>query len=72
MVKNRNAGKPRNYALESGVYRFGKSKMYHKKAVYKFFKKKTAKKVSNESNTFFIVGYTHDEPRNRNCRLNQT
>ena len=48
MVKNKNAGKPRNYALESGVYRFGKSKMYHKKAVYKFLKKKTAKKVSRE------------------------
>ena len=46
MVKNKNAGKPRNYALEGGVYRFGRSKMYHKKAAYKFLKKKTAKKVS--------------------------
>ena len=46
MAKNKNAGKPRNYALESGVYRFGKGKMYHKKAVYKFIKKKAAKKVS--------------------------
>lgn len=46
MAKNKNAGKPRNYTLESGVYRFGRSKMYHKKAVYKFLKKKTAKKVS--------------------------
>merc|ERR1712038_290684 len=32
MAKNKNVGKPRNYALESGVYRFGKSKTYHKKA----------------------------------------
>merc|ERR1711994_122068 len=38
-------GKPRNYALESGVYRFGRSKMYHKKAVYKFAKKKAPKKA---------------------------
>jgi hypothetical protein len=45
MVKNKNAGKPRNYALEGGVYRFGRSKMYHKKAAYKFLKKKTATKV---------------------------
>merc|ERR1719510_2925708 len=33
MAKNKNAGKPRNYALQSGVYRFGKSKTYHKKPV---------------------------------------
>merc|ERR1719178_651099 len=35
MAKNKNVGKPRNYALESGVYRFGKGSMYHKKAVAK-------------------------------------
>jgi len=46
MAKNKNVGKPRNYALESGVYRFGKSATYHKKAVYKFNKKKTAKKAA--------------------------
>merc|ERR1712241_395618 len=40
MAKNKNAGKPRNYALECGVYRFGRSKMYHKKAIYKFKGKK--------------------------------
>ena len=45
MAKNKNAGKPRNYALECGVYRFGRSKMYHKKAIYKFNKKKAAVKV---------------------------
>merc|ERR1719412_617498 len=38
MAKNKNVGKPRNYALESGVYRFGKSATYHKKA--KFVEKK--------------------------------
>ena len=54
MVKNKNAGKPRNYALEGGVHRFGRSKMYHKKAVYKFLKKKTAKKV----NRFIILNLT--------------
>ena len=45
MAKNKNAGKPRNYALECGVYRFGKGKMYHKKAIYKFKGKKGAEKV---------------------------
>jgi large subunit ribosomal protein L6e len=44
MPKNKNKGQSRNYKLESGVVRFGPSKTYHKKAVYKFLKKKTAKK----------------------------
>merc|ERR1712032_1273402 len=57
MAKNKNAGKPRNYALESGVYRFGKGSMYHKKAIYKFTKKANknggtrmvrAKKLAND------------------------
>jgi len=52
MVKNKNVGKPRNYALEGGVYRFGRSKMYHKKAVYKFLKKKAAKKAVPNRPTF--------------------
>ena len=39
-------GKPRNFDLGSGVYRFGRSTMYHKKAIYKFIGKKTPKKVS--------------------------
>merc|ERR1719260_267596 len=39
MAKNKNVGKPRNYALESGVYRFGNSATYRKKAIYKFTKK---------------------------------
>merc|ERR1711976_708436 len=50
--KNKNVGKPRNYALESGVYRFGKSKTYHKKAVYKFLKKETAKKAAPKKAAF--------------------
>merc|ERR1712109_1597 len=51
-AKNKNVGKPRNYALESGVYRFGKSKTYHKKAVYKFVKKTTPKKAADTKPTF--------------------
>jgi len=52
MAKNKNKGKPRNYALESGVYRFGKSATYHKKAIYKFTKKKVAKKAAPKSPVF--------------------
>ncbi|KAL0267351.1 UNVERIFIED_CONTAM: hypothetical protein PYX00_009644 [Menopon gallinae] len=36
-------GKPRNYELASGIYRFSKSKMFHKKAKYRFLKKKHPK-----------------------------
>merc|ERR1739844_235881 len=50
--KNKNKGKPRNYALESGVVRFGKSKTYHKKAIYKFLKKKTAKTAAKPAPKF--------------------
>ena len=56
MAKNKNAGKPRNYALECGVYRFGKAKMYHKKAIYKFNKKKAAVKVR----PLFVLLNLHD------------
>merc|ERR1712203_39586 len=45
-------GKPRNYALETGVYRFGKSSTYHKKAIYKFTKKTNAKKAAAKSPMF--------------------
>jgi len=38
-------GKPRNYDLGNGVLRFSRSRMFHKKAVYKFLGKKTPKKV---------------------------
>jgi len=35
-------GKPRNYNLGNGVYRFSKTRMFHKKAIYKFVAKKVA------------------------------
>merc|ERR1719339_227565 len=44
MAKNKNKGSPRNYALASGVVRFGRSSMYHKKAVY------IEKKVKGDKN----------------------
>jgi len=46
---NKSAGKPRNYALEGGAHRFGRSKMYHKKAVYKFLLKKSAKENARKN-----------------------
>lgn len=36
-------GKPRNYELASGIYRFSKNRMFHKKAKYKFIQKKHPK-----------------------------
>jgi len=39
-------GKPRNYDLGNGVYRFSRTRMFHKKEIYKFLDKKTPKKVS--------------------------
>ncbi|KAH0950911.1 hypothetical protein HN011_001583 [Eciton burchellii] len=38
-------GKPRNYDLGNGVYRFSRTRMFHKKAIYKFLDKKTPKKI---------------------------
>jgi len=35
-------GKPRNYNLGNGVYRFSKTRMFQKKAIYKFITKKVA------------------------------
>lgn len=40
----RPVGKSRNYDLGNGVYRFSRSRMYHKKALYKFVQKKVAPK----------------------------
>ncbi|XP_003700247.1 ribosomal protein L6 [Megachile rotundata] len=37
--------RPRNYDLGNGVYRFSRTRMYHKKAIYKFIGKKTPKVV---------------------------
>merc|ERR1711874_457507 len=45
-------GKARNYALASGVYRFGKGKMYHKKALYKKIKRQVPKKVAKSAPAF--------------------
>jgi large subunit ribosomal protein L6e len=44
-AEKKKRGKPRNYDLGNGVYRFSRSRMYHKKALYKFIGKKTEKKV---------------------------
>nr|ACY71257.1 ribosomal protein L6 [Chrysomela tremula] len=38
--KNHKPGKPRNYDLGNGVVRFSKTRMFHKKAIYKFLGKK--------------------------------
>ena len=37
--------RPRNYDLGNGVYRFSRTRMFHKKAIYKFIGKKTPKTV---------------------------
>jgi large subunit ribosomal protein L6e len=52
MVKNKNKGKPRNYELDCGVVRFGRSSMYHKKAIYKFVKNKAPKKTAAKTAVF--------------------
>jgi len=52
MAKNKNKGNPRNYALASGVVRFGRSSMYHKKAIYKFVKNKAAPKQAKKTAVF--------------------
>lgn len=41
--KGQKKGQVRNYDLGCGVYRFSRTRMYHKKALYKFMGKKTAK-----------------------------
>eukprot|EP00088_Acartia_fossae_P030133 TRINITY_DN310_c0_g1_i6.p2 TRINITY_DN310_c0_g1~~TRINITY_DN310_c0_g1_i6.p2 ORF type:complete len:250 (-),score=94.67 TRINITY_DN310_c0_g1_i6:131-880(-) len=52
MGKNKNKGSPRNYTLASGVARFSKSAMFHKKAIYKFMKKKAPAKESKKKAVF--------------------
>lgn len=44
-------GRPRNYDLGNGVYRFSRTRMFHKKAIYKFLEKKTPKTVSRNFRT---------------------
>merc|ERR1712076_283748 len=45
-------GRARNVPLESGVYKFSRSKMYHKKAIYKFAKKATPKAAVEKKPAF--------------------
>merc|ERR1712018_1031136 len=45
-------GRPRNYKLESGVYRYSRSTMYGKKAIYKFVKKTTPKAAVAKKDAF--------------------
>ena len=47
-AKKASKPKPRNYDLGNGVYRFSRTRMFHKKAIYKFLNKKTPKTVSRE------------------------
>jgi len=44
-AKKPKIGKPRNYDLGNGVVRFSRSRVYHKKAIWKFKGKKTPKPV---------------------------
>merc|ERR1719336_366857 len=52
MGKSKSKGSPRNYALASGVVRFSRSAMYHKKAIYKFVKNKKAKTTAKPKAVF--------------------
>merc|ERR1712117_967398 len=45
-------GRARNAPLESGVYKYSRSKMYHKKAIYKFTKKTTPKAAAEKKPAF--------------------
>jgi len=45
-------GRARNAPLESGVYKYSRSKMYHKKAIYKFAKKTTPKAAAEKKPAF--------------------
>lgn len=47
-------GKPRNYDLGNGVYRFSRAKMYHKKAMWKFVSKKNPKKEQPKKKQFIV------------------
>lgn len=44
-IKKKGRIRPRNYNLGNGVYRFSRTRMYHKKAIYKFIDSKTPKTV---------------------------
>jgi len=46
MAPTEKKSRPRNYDLGNGVVRFSRSRVYHKKALYKFVGKKVAPKKS--------------------------
>lgn len=52
--KKKKVGKPRNYDLGNGIYRFSRSRMYHKKALYKFVGKKTTPKTKKPKKPTFV------------------
>nr|CAJ17235.1 ribosomal protein L6e [Scarabaeus laticollis] len=58
MVKEKGApkkpGRPRNYDLGNGIYRFSRTRMYHKKQLFKFIGKKVASKKSDVKNAQFV------------------
>merc|ERR1711923_197680 len=47
-------GRARNVPLESGVYKYSRSQMYHKKAIYKFAKKKATPKAAAAKKPAFV------------------
>merc|ERR1711973_666858 len=58
-------GRARNAPLESGVYKYSRSKMYHKKAIYKFTKKTTPKAAAEKKPAFVEkkVGGATNKPK---------
>lgn len=50
--KTKKPGKPKNRDLGNGIYKFSRSRMYHKKAIYKFVGKKVAPKKKPVKPTF--------------------
>ncbi|XP_034827667.1 large ribosomal subunit protein eL6 [Maniola hyperantus] len=53
-VQKAKLGKPRNYDLGNGVVRFSKTKMFHKKAKYKFIGKKHPKAPTDKKPTVVV------------------
>uniref|UniRef100_A0A4D5R9D7 Large ribosomal subunit protein eL6 n=1 Tax=Scolopendra viridis TaxID=118503 RepID=A0A4D5R9D7_SCOVI len=53
-TKPKKPGKPRNYDLGNGVYRFSRSRMYKKRALYKKIKKDQTKKPKPKRPSLFV------------------
>uniref|UniRef100_A0A646QEI6 Large ribosomal subunit protein eL6 n=1 Tax=Hemiscolopendra marginata TaxID=943146 RepID=A0A646QEI6_9MYRI len=53
-TKPKKPGKPRNYDLGNGVYRFSRSRMYKKRALYKKIKKDQTKKPKPKKPSLFV------------------